>query len=168
MIERRTLLRGALAVGIAFLATALVLPPERTAPWRMLVVGLFVAGLGGLRRSTAAGVRPVHAPAGVIDDSGPPPEQVVRLARLEAALGFAVESGRQFDRSVRPLLCELIEQRLTSHHGVVLHDRPAAARALMGEELWQLVEDERAMRTHPGRGPDPALLQRLVAQVQAI
>ena len=168
MADGRAWVRAAVTLVAVFLALAFALPADRVAPWRILAAGGLVTGLAGLRRRQGTPVRPEHPPPSTAVDGGPPAEQVVRLARLEAALGFALESHRQFDRSIRPLLCRLVDERLRANQGVVLTERPAAARALIGEELWQLVEDERAARTHPGRGPDPGRLQRLVTQVRAI
>jgi hypothetical protein len=161
-------LRRGAGVVVAYLAISLALPTDRTKPWRVAAAALFVVALAWLRRATGQGERPEHPAPPEAYDLGPPDEQLIRLARLESAFGFAVESHRQFDKALRPLLCRLVEDRLSSHHGVDLAARPAEARALMGEELWQLVEDERADRTHPGPGPAPERLQQLVGAVRAL
>jgi hypothetical protein len=163
----------AFAVGLlyalgGYAVAIVVLPTERSAPLRILVVALFVGALASARRLVPPAARPSHprpAGAGAV---GPPEEPVVRVARTEAALAYATESRGHFDRAVRPMLVRLAEERLRARHGVVLADRPAAARAVMGEELWQLIEEERAGRRGDGPGPRPEELAELVARLETI
>ena len=45
----------------------------------------------------------------------------------------------QFARTVQPRLVEIVDERLRVRHGVVRAADPAAARAVLGEQLWTFV-----------------------------
>ena len=45
----------------------------------------------------------------------------------------------QFSRTVQPRLVEIIDERLRLGHGIVRAADPGAARAVLGEPLWQFV-----------------------------
>lgn len=147
----------------AYLVLVIVLPPERAAPIRALAAGAFAVALVGARCSLSVRPRPEHPEPEPRPDSGPPPEQFVRLARIETSLRFATESRKQYDRSTRPLLRELVTARLVAGHAIDPAERPAAARELMGEELWQLFAESPG-----GPPPDVAALDRLVRQVESL
>lgn len=148
------------------LAVFLATPPQRVTPLRVVTVAGFLLVAGRVVAATAVGRRAEPALRVVPADLPPPGEQQVRLARLETSLTFATESARQLDRTVRPLLYGLVEDRLARRHGIDLTTSPAAARAIIGEELWQLFQT--APPATDGPGPSPAQLERLVAAVEAV
>ena len=162
----RPVLEYAVVCAAVYFAT----PPQRTTPLRVAMVAAFLLVAARVWSRTAAGrraepvlrVRPVELP--------PPGEQQVRLARLEASLTYASSSTRQFHRTARPLLHGLVEDRLARHHGIDMLASPAAARAIIGEELWQLFQTDPPARPAAldGPGPSPADLERLVAAVEAV
>jgi hypothetical protein len=89
---------------------------------------------------------PLREPAPSTHTRTPPPS-LVRIER-EVALGAA----GSFDLHYRlvPRLRSLAAGLLTSRHGVTLEDSPETARAILGEDAWELVR--------PGR---PAPQERL-------
>lgn len=141
-------------------------PPQRSTPLRVLAVGSFVFAAGWLALRVVVGVRVVPVLRSVPLDLPPPSARQVRLARLETSLTYAADSAEQFDRTVRPLLCELATDRLRRRHGIDIERSPAAARAIIGEELWQLFEVDQARPRGPG--PEPARLAALVAAVERV
>jgi hypothetical protein len=63
--------------------------------------------------------------------------------RMETTLPWAQTSGRHYDLAVRPVLQRLLAARLAQRHGVDLARQPERARALVGPELWPLVDPAR-------------------------
>ncbi|HVE99085.1 MAG TPA: hypothetical protein VNA12_07885 [Mycobacteriales bacterium] len=166
MTSRAVLRVGAQWV-VASVAVWVATPPQRVTPLRVVVVGgfLLVAVHVVARVSGAARAEPVLRVVPV--ELAPPGELRVRLARLETALTYASGSAAHFDRTVRPALCALVADRLLRRRGVDLGTSPAAARAIIGEELWQLIQTVPA-RPGDAPGPSPAELDRLVALVEAV
>ena len=142
-------------------------PPQRSTPLRVLAVATFVFAGWQVAARTVVGDRVAPVLRSVPIDLPPPGERQVRLARIETSLTYSHDSARQFDRTVRPLLCELTADRLRRNHGIDIEHSPAAARAIMGEELWQLFDDRPAARPE-GPGPRPDQLAWLVAAVERV
>lgn len=64
--------------------------------------------------------------------------------RRLSALAWAVHGlrdGRTWERTLSPLLVDLVDHRLLIHHGVDRATDPDRARQLLGPELTRLVED---------------------------
>ena len=152
-----------LVCGAVWVAT----PPQRSTPLRVIAVGSFVYAAGWLAARTVVGERTVAVVRSLPVELPPPPARQVRLARLETSLTYAGDSAAQFHRTVRPLLCELTVERLRRLHGIDIEHSPAAARAIIGEELWQLFEVDQAARPD-GPGPAPPQLAALVAAVERV
>jgi hypothetical protein len=60
--------------------------------------------------------------------------------RIRSDLMWAGSSGRSYDASVRPLLARLARTALADRHRIDLHADPAAARELLGADIWPLVD----------------------------
>jgi hypothetical protein len=89
-------------------------------------------------------------------------EYSVRLRQLERRLQAANIDGTKFDWSLRPLLAQLATERLRHRHAIIIRREPEAARAMLGEQLWQMI-------TAKPDQPSPALSRRqLTALVEAI
>jgi len=74
---------------------------------------------------------------------------------LEGRLLTAARNAADFHMRLRPILREIATARLARRHGVSLDRDVAAARALLGEELWEVVRPDRPEpldRTAPGPG----------------
>jgi hypothetical protein len=69
---------------------------------------------------------------------------------------------------LRPRLRELATGLLESRHGIVLDDEPEAARALLGDEAWELLRPDRPTPKERARGPSPAALERVVVSLERL
>lgn len=155
---------------LAVLAAAvfLVLPVDRARPDRAVVLAAVLlvclrvlTSLGSPRRPRPARVDSSAAP-------GPPDQHAVRLARLEAALSYGGDSRGQYDRSLRPLLRQLVDDRLAVKHGVALAEDPVRCRTLMDEELWQDVVSPPQATDKSAPGPTPTRVAQLLDAVERI
>ncbi len=77
----------------------------------------------------------------------PPPQEPVELLRMERELVLGSADADHAHRRLLPLLRGTAAARISARHGFELGRRPEAARALLGEEVWELLR--------PGR-PKPA------------
>jgi hypothetical protein len=68
-----------------------------------------------------------------------PPE----LIRIERELVLGMENAGHLHTRLLPLLREAAAARLAAKHHIDLERRPAAARALLGEEAWELLRPDR-------------------------
>lgn len=92
-------------------------------------------------------------------DRPPHPPELVRAQR-ELTLGMA--SAAHAHRRLLPLLREAAAARLAAGYGVELARRPESARALLGDEAWELLRPDRP-------GPDDLNAPGLrFAQVEAV
>lgn len=84
--------------------------------------------------------------------------------RYLVAAAWAGGSARDWDYSVRPILGELVELAMAQH---LAGDPRAAARELLGEPTWALV-DRDAPRSDDRSAPGPgrAALIRIIDQVE--
>ncbi len=153
----------AIVCAAVFFAT----PPQRSTPLRVVAVGSFLFVAGWVATRTVVGERVAPVLRTVPVELAPPGARSVRLARLETSLTYATESAGQYHRTVAPLLRELVTERLRRRHGIDIEHSPAAARAIIGEELWQLFERDRPAH-HDGPGPQPVQLAQLVAAVEGV
>jgi hypothetical protein len=81
------------------------------------------------------------------------------VRRWEQRLERSDEDPDRFARIVRPVMTEMVDERLRAHHGVTLGSNPARARELLAPELWQLLSDP---LTPPPRVQDwPAYVEAL-------
>jgi Cys-tRNA synthase (O-phospho-L-seryl-tRNA:Cys-tRNA synthase) len=110
---------------------------------------------GRLRRSPAGGDRPR--------------ESVRSLAQLENVMALGAEDARDLHFRLRPRVRALAAELLQSRRGIVLDDQPEAARALLGDEAWELVRSD---RTEPvgehAPGLSRAALERVVVSLERL
>ena len=136
-------------------------PQSRGGPVRVVLLTLVLYGGILVRMSFGAPDRPEAEPvAGYRTDSGAADEQDVRLARLDSALRRTVEAGDHYARVTRPMLRTLAAERLRNNTGVDPDTDPAAARRLLGEELWEI------FATAPDEQAPPPDRHRLAALVE--
>jgi hypothetical protein len=91
-----------------------------------------------------------------------PPE----LVRIERELVLGLESAGHLHTRLLPILCDAAAARLAAKHHIDLERRPAAARALLGEEAWELL---RPNRPEPSDRGGPGLPRaRLRAVIDAL
>ncbi|MDQ1725344.1 MAG: hypothetical protein QOG52_2372 [Frankiaceae bacterium] len=60
-----------------------------------------------------------------------------RIARVRRSLVQATKEGDSFDRHIRPVLADIADDRLRAAYGITITTHPDAARARLGEDLWQ-------------------------------
>jgi hypothetical protein len=95
-------------------------------------------------------------------------DELPELARIERELVMGSASAFDFHRRVRPLLREVAEYRLRGR-GILVDEQPARARAILGEDVWELVCREREPpddRHAPGLGLDE--LESLVDRLERV
>lgn len=94
-----------------------------------------------------------------------PPGDLMRITDLvTGGLGSAADVHRR----VRPLLREIAAGRLAGR-GISLERDPEAARALLGDGLWELVRPGRPLPSDPrGPGLDRAALVELVDRLETV
>ena len=76
---------------------------------------------------------------------------------------MAVSSAFDVHYRLRPALVELAAGLLSSRRGIELETDPARARAVLGDDVWELVRPDRPQPTErDAAGIDPASLDRVV------
>jgi hypothetical protein len=130
-------------VGVAIVLGLGVFDPATVAAVYVLVVGAQV--LLALTKLAQAAADPepslfAHALRRRRDEQLRPPE----LIRIERELVLGMESAGHLHARLLPLLREAAAARLAAKHNVDLDRRPEAARALLGEEAWDLLRPDRA------------------------
>lgn len=89
--------------------------------------------------------------------------------KISADLGWATTSRRHYDHGVRPLLVRLLAARLAERYGVDARARPEQARALVGADLWPLVDPSAPPSFDSGApGVSLATLARLVSRLEEL
>ncbi|GAA4689273.1 hypothetical protein [Phytohabitans rumicis] len=63
----------------------------------------------------------------------------VAVTRWERRLSWYESDRERFQTSVRPLLREMVDERLRQRHGFTLNSDPKRARALIGDPLWNFL-----------------------------
>lgn len=160
-----------LALPTIALGVALVVAPDRARLaahiWLLVVVGLgllsLVRAIGSafpmtLSPFTASLRRPrvvVERPAG--------------LTRLERELSMAGTAEFDVHYRLRPALIELAGGLLASRRGIDLARDPERARAVLGDEAWELIRPDRPQPgERVGAGIDEARLGRVISTLEAI
>ena len=136
-----------LAMSGALVAVAVSLPGERT---RALAAYLLALAALGVVASLRAVLRPRRASGSAFEAAlavrSARPERLRSLERMEHDCIQGLANPVDLHRRLRPILREVAGQRLAARHGIELDQRPEAARALLGEEAWELVRPD---RPHP-------------------
>jgi hypothetical protein len=139
------LAKTAVAAVVA-LVVLLVIPrlstPRALEIWVVLVTALVLVML--IRHSREAGE---PGPAGRFEQTlrerkrgTAQPEELLRMDR-ELVLGSADADHAQ--RRLLPLLRATAAARIAARHGFELERRPEAARALLGDDVWELLRPDR-------------------------
>ena len=163
-----TLRRGlwwAVSLFAAFLFVGSLIPATRGRQDRVAVLTAVLATCVVARHRFGVGARSEPRAALFEPDTSQANEQDVRLARLDASVARAAESGEHYARAFVPLLRRLVTQRLADRSGIDVTADPAGARRLMGEELWEIFStavDERAP------APSPQRLHALVERLERL
>jgi hypothetical protein len=144
-VRRLVLAALVLVMSGTVVAVAVSFPGERT---RALAAYLLALGMVGIAVSLRAVRRP-HGKSPFEAALAARPVRPGRLRSLERVEHDCIQglaNPVDLHRRLRPILREIAAQRLTAGHGIDLDGRPEAARALLGEEIWELVRPD---RPHP-------------------
>jgi hypothetical protein len=88
--------------------------------------------------------------------------QPVELLRMERELLIGVADADHAHRRLLPLLRAAASARLAAGHGFEFERRPESARALLGEDAWELLRPD---RPEPEDRHGPGVPQRQIAAV---
>jgi hypothetical protein len=95
-----------------------------------------------------------------------PPEELVRMER-ELVLGSADADHAQ--RRLLPLMRTAAAARIAARHGFELERRPDEARALLGDDAWELLRPDRPEPPdRHGRGVPEAQIAAAIARIEAL
>lgn len=164
----RALRRWGVPVVTASTLVFLALPVDRARIDRAVVLGATLAVYLRVLSSLGTATRPRPRWSERPVDPAPPGEHVVRLARLESALRYGAESGTQYDRSLRPLLRRLVDDRLLLSSGLTLAEDPVRCRDRMGPDLWQDVVAPHPSTSASAPGLPPTRVARLLDALERI
>lgn len=96
-------------------------------------------------------------------------EGVMELDALSRRIDTAANSAFEVHFGLRPMLRQLAATRLAGRHGIDLDDQPERSRALIGEQLWELVRPDRQPPDDRfAKGLTPSQVGQLIDQLEAI
>lgn len=91
------------------------------------------------------------------------------LARLEREVTLSTTTAFDLHFRLRPVLRRISARMLGSRRGIDLERSPSAARALLGEELWELVRPDREPpRDRAAPGLELSSLRTMVDALEAL
>jgi hypothetical protein len=155
---------------IALLAT-LAIAPSRAAlevhVWLLVVLGIaFIAFVGLVAAAYPRSASPfdtslVRQPARL--------ERPSSLVRLEREVSMAGTAAFDVHLRLRPTVTELATELLSARRGIDLRSDPASARAVLGEDTWELVRPDREAPTERhAPGIDEAGLEQVLTALERI
>jgi hypothetical protein len=160
-----------LALPTIGLGVALVFAPARAEleahVWLLVVLALALLAFLGVVRS----VYPT-TPSPFVASLRQPRVAVERpaaLVRLEREVSMAGTAAFDVHYRLRPALIELAAGLLSSRRGIDLEREPDRARAVLGDEAWEIIRPDRPQPLERlGAGIDEAHLDRVVAALEAV
>lgn len=167
----RTALGLAVAPTLALLA-ALAFAPGRSALWVhlwLLVAGAVALGslLAALRRAF-----PDPGPSAFERALAPRasrPGRLAELSRLEREVELGLSTAFDLHVRLRPRLRSVADELLAARRGVELDREPERARAILGDEAWELVRPDRERpEDRHGPGLDRAALGRVLDALEGV
>ncbi len=172
MIRRlRSLAPLPLLATVATVAVALLVPGRAELAVHVYLLVLASLALGFLvavlrRRYPVAAASPFDLGL----RTQPREEHVLQeLARLEREVTLSMSTAFDLHFRLRPVLRRISARLLASRRGIELERSPAAARTLLGEELWDVVRPDREP-PHDRAAPGLELrsLQTMVDALEAL
>jgi hypothetical protein len=158
----------ATAVLVILLSVSKLSTSRALAIWVVLLTGLILLVL--LRYSREfGGPEPVSRFEQALhrrEHAARQPEELLRMDR-ELVLGSADADHAQ--RRLLPLLRATAAARISTRHGFELERRPEAARALLGEEAWELLRPDRpAPEDRHGPGVPRKSIVAVIERVESL
>jgi hypothetical protein len=96
-------------------------------------------------------------------------QRLPELERTERAVLLSASNAFDVHYRLRPILREIAAQRLATRRGLSLDDDASAARAVVGEETWELVRGDREPpQLRYAAGVQAAELREVVAALERI
>jgi hypothetical protein len=155
---------------LALLAVLAFLPGRTELAIRVYALVLCGAALvvmvAALRRvyPQATPLRPRRAPSGHTSRDAP-----AMLARLEQEVALGAAGSFDLHHHLRPRLRTIAAELLAARRRVSLDGDQLEARALLGEEAWELVRSDRPRpEDRLARGAAPDVLDRVVASLERL
>jgi hypothetical protein len=154
---------GSLAAATAVLGILLALGHIRTE--RLLaayVLAVTAIALLHLVRSFRDGSEPgaAHPFEQALRRDEPAAPRSPELLRMERDLVLGEAEADHAHRRLLPLLRAVASARLAARHGLQLERQPAKARALLGEDVWELLRPDRPA---PKDRDDPGVPRKQIA-----
>jgi len=171
MIRRAWRVGRLLLLPTIALAVALAIAPSRATlevhVWLLVVLAFaLLAFLGVVARAYPRGPSPFEAS---LVRHPEPRARPSSLARLEREVSMAGSAAFDVHFRLRPTVAELASELLYARRGIDVRNDPDAARAVLGEEAWALVEPDRqppSDRHAPGIDEDGA--RRILTALERI
>ena len=136
---------------------------------RFWMVALGIVAASALIRAGLASHRQLAVPAARLRRSaGKAPDRPPGLAEVERAVDFGSWSQSDLQHRLRPILVEVAEHRLGSLRGIDLQRQPERARAVLGEDLWQLMAAGNADAKGRAPGVPIRVLRSAIEALEAI
>jgi len=132
--------------------------------WIVIVAGIALVLL--VRHPPARGKQRRSRFEAAVRHGGAETPVPVELLRMERELELGIAGAGNAHYRLLPLLRSAAAARLATRHGIELERRPEAARAVLGEDAWELLRPDRpepADRFDPGvpRDRATALIERV-------
>jgi hypothetical protein len=170
---RGDLFRAGRALALPTLAVVLALaflPGHASLAARMyallLCVAAVVLALAALRRALPE-TRPLRPGSRRLRKSRPAPPAT--LARIEQEVALGIAGSFELHHRLRPRLRDLARELLSGRRRVFLDAEPERARAILGDEAWELVrQDREPPEDRLARGIPPAELARVVEALERV
>jgi hypothetical protein len=171
---RRFVVRAVEALALPTIALVIV---AAVAPGRLglaaYVYGLVVAGIALLAVLTALHRAYPPPRRSLVDEALERPvreeEYLTELARLEREVTLGVSSSYDLHFRLRPTLRETASGLLAVRRGIDLDRQPDRARAVLGDDAWQLVRPDLEPPTDRlARGIDPETLRTVIEALEAV
>ncbi len=167
--DLRRALRALLLPTIALVVVAAFLPGRLETGVRvyalLVCAATLAVALAGLRRSFP----PIGGTLRRKRRADRRPEPARSLAQLQNITLLGVADARDLHFRLRPRVRLIAAGLLESRHGIALDEEPARARALLGEETWELVRGDRPVPADErGPGTSRAALERVVVSLERL
>lgn len=134
----RRLLTGS-AIAAAGAAVALLFPLDRALIGEVLLLVVGGLALQALVRQAATRGRSEDVPLAAVVRRRRNAHAPESLKRLEDQVALARATAADFHRHVRPILRDAAAGRLRSRRRIDIAAEPERARALLGDDVWELV-----------------------------
>ncbi len=153
---------AAAALGILFLADGIV----EVAGYELLVLGVGGAAIWTLWQMAPERdehLDPLIAGIGTSRSRRRPPQ----LTRVEWLVEFATSTSFDADYRLLPELRTIATERLKGKRGIELYADRGAARRVLGDEAWELLDPDREAQ-RVGKGIDWEKLDALVTAIERV